>query len=37
MRWFNIEGPVVAERHYCVPPLERVDLDEILGLIRRQR
>ena len=37
MRMFNTEGPVVAEWHYCVPPLERVDLDEILGLIRRRR
>ena len=37
MRMFNTEGPMVAEWHYCVPPLERVDLDEILGLIRRRR
>ena len=33
MRFFNTEGPVVAKRHYCIPPLERVDLDEILRLI----
>ena len=33
VRKFNTEGPVVAERHYCIPPLSRVDLDEILELI----
>ena len=33
MRYFNTEGPVVAKDHYCIPPLERVDLDGILRLI----
>lgn len=33
MRYFNTEGPVEADQHYCIPPLERVDLDEILRLI----
>ncbi|MCE2515877.1 MAG: AAA family ATPase [Acidobacteria bacterium] len=37
MREFNTEGPVVAAWHYCVPPLERVDLDQVLGLIRARR
>ena len=37
MRFFNTEGPVVARRHYCIPPLERVDLDEVLALIDAQR
>ena len=37
MRFFNTEGPVVASRHYCIPPLERVDLDEVLELIGQQR
>ena len=37
MRKFNTEGPVVAADHYCIPPLERVDLDEILELIRDKR
>ena len=32
MRKFDTEGPVVADRHYCIPPLERVELDEVLGL-----
>ena len=37
MRYFNTEGPVVSERHYCIPPLDRVNLDEILELIGRQK
>ena len=37
MRFFNTEGPVVASRHYCIPPLERVDLDGLLELIGQQR
>ena len=37
MRRFNTEGPVVRQDHYCIPPLERVDLGEILELIRDKR
>ena len=37
MRFFNIEGPIVAADHYCIPPLERVDLAELLELIRQKR
>ena len=37
MRRFNTEGPVVARDHYCIPPLERVNLDEILELVRDKR
>ena len=37
MRFFNTEGPVERERHYLVPPLDRVDLEEILTLIRRRK
>ena len=33
MRSFNTTGPVVAEHHYCIPPLERFDLEYILNLI----
>ena len=33
MRKFNLEGPVEADRHYCVPPLSRINLAEILELI----
>ena len=31
---FNTEGPVRADEHYLIPPLERIDLDEVLGLVR---
>ena len=37
VRKFNTEGPVVAADHYHVPPLERVDLDVVLGLIRDKK
>ncbi len=37
MRFFNTTGPVVAADHYCVPPLQRVDLNELLALIRDKR
>ena len=36
-RFFNTSGPVVPADHYCVPPLERFDLDEVLRLIRTAR
>ena len=32
-----MEGPVEAERHYCIPPLSRVNLDEILELVADRR
>ena len=37
MRFFNTEGPVRPADHYHVPPLERLNLDELLGLIRDKR
>ena len=37
MRFFNTTGPVQQERHYAVPPLSRLNLDEVLGLIRTAR
>ncbi len=37
MRDFNTAGPVRLEDHYCVPPLDRVNMDEILSLVRRKR
>jgi len=33
MRKFKTSGPVVAAEHYCIPPLERIDLEYVLGLI----
>ena len=38
MRRFNTEGPVFPERHYCIPPLARLDdVDRVLGLVRDLR
>jgi len=37
LRKFNTEGPVIADRHYCIPPLQRLNLDEVLELIRDMR
>ena len=37
MRTFNTEGPVRADRHYHIPPLTRIDLDGVLGLIREEK
>jgi|GEM_PF-4556806 len=37
MRFFNTEGPVDRTRHYCLPPLQRLDLDEVLLLIEQQK
>ena len=37
MRFFNTSGPVVAADHYCIPPLERLNLDEVRRLIRDKR
>ena len=37
MRFFNTEGPVRPDDHYHIPPLDRVNLDELLGLVRSKR
>lgn len=37
MRFFNTEGPVDCARHYCLPPLERIDLGHVLLLIEQQK
>ena len=37
MRFFNTEGPVVAADHYRIPPLERMNRDELLQLVRDKR
>ena len=37
MRFFNVAGPVCLDEHYAVPPLDRVDVDEILALIRTKQ
>ena len=37
MRFFNTAGPVDAARHYTLPPLSRIDLDDMLQLIEQQK
>ena len=36
-RFFNTTGPVVAADHYCIPPLDRLDLGAVLDLVRTAR
>ncbi|MDI6794483.1 MAG: AAA-like domain-containing protein [bacterium] len=37
MRFFNTAGPVRGEDHYCLPPLTRFNLAEILTLIDQKK
>ena len=37
MRDFNTAGPVRPQNNYCVPPLDRLDLREVLAMIRGAR
>lgn len=37
MRFFNTAGPVDCARHYCLPPLERLSLSEVLELIAQEK
>ena len=37
MRHFNTAGPVREGQHYCIPPLSRVDLDDVLSLLRQEQ
>ena len=37
MRKFNTAGPIRPALHYHVPPLERLDLAEVLGMVRDER
>ena len=37
MRIFNTTGPVRMNEHYCLPPLERFDLDDVLFLIEQKK
>ena len=37
MRSFNTAGPVNATDHYLIAPLSRIDLDEVLGLVRDKK
>ncbi|PWR75829.1 AAA-like domain-containing protein [Methanospirillum stamsii] len=37
MRFFNTAGPVNCQDHYCLPPLSRFNLPEILTLISQKK
>ena len=37
MRFFNTAGPIKQDMHYNVPPLERLDFDEVMLMIEQQR
>ena len=37
MRRFNTAGPVRPQDHYAIPPLERLDAEELLGMIRAKQ
>ena len=37
MRQFNNAGPNIVAKHYCIDPLARIKLDEILELIEDER
>ena len=37
MRFFNTEGPVRPDDHYAIPPLDWMDVEELLALIRAKR
>ena len=37
MRFFNTAGPVNCKKHYCLFPLERFNLDNIISLIEQEK
>ena len=37
MRDFNTAGPVRPDWHYCIPPLDRLNLREVLALVQKAR
>jgi len=37
MRFFNTEGPVDCERHYCLPPLGRLDMEQVMLLVEQYK
>ena len=37
MRFFNTAGPIDAEIHYHIPPLARLDVDDLLLLIQQRK
>jgi len=37
MKKFNIAGPVKENKHYLIPPLDRLNLDDILEYIEDEK
>ena len=37
VRTFNTTGPMKPERHYCIPPLQRLDMDDVHRLVRDEK
>ncbi len=37
MRFFTTEGPVNCQDHYCLPPLARLDLEDVMALIAQKK
>ena len=37
MRFFNTAGPIRPDDHYCIPPLERLDMDGVRTLIEQKK
>lgn len=37
MKFFNTAGPVRDEMHYCLDPLSRINLDEVMTLIHQEK
>ena len=37
MRFFNTAGPVNPKDHYCLPPLARLNAEELLSLIQQKK
>lgn len=37
MRFFNTAGPVNCAKHYCLPPLERINLADVMTLIDQEK
>lgn len=36
-RFFNTAGPIMPDVHYHIEPLSRIDLDDLLTLIRQRK
>jgi hypothetical protein len=36
-KFFNTAGPVNCDDHYCLPPLTRFNLEEVLSLITQRK